>query len=55
MSESSDKLLRRFTLLKTLDFYIELSAYYRTHSDNFFYTKSSLYKLDQENGKVNIT
>lgn len=55
MSESSDKLLRRFTLLKTLDFYIELSAYYRTHSDNFLYKKVPLYKLDQENGKAKIT
>lgn len=55
MSEVSDRLLKRFTLLKTLEYYIELSAYYRTHSENFSYKKLSLYKPDNENGKAKIT
>jgi hypothetical protein len=40
-------ILKRFTLLKKLDYFIEESIYYRTHSESFFYPKNTLIKINQ--------
>jgi|LakMenE18May11ns_1017448.scaffolds.fasta_scaffold9654189_2 hypothetical protein len=48
-------LLKRFTLIKNLEYFIDESVYYRTHSDSFLNPRYSLYKLDEEVGKSKVS
>lgn len=43
----SNIILKRFTLLKKLDYFIEESIYYRTHSESFLYPKNTLININQ--------
>lgn len=42
-------ILKRNSLLQKIDYYIDESIYYRTHSDQFKYTKLVLFKSLEEN------
>jgi len=46
---NSNIILKRFTLLKQLDYFIEESIYYRTHSESFIYPKSKLTNINEVN------
>lgn len=50
-----DNLLRRFTLIKNIEYFIEESVYCRSHSDSFSgLLKEILLKNNYQEGKVNI-
>lgn len=42
-------LLKRHSLQMNLEYFIDESVYYRTHSDEFSNTKNSFYKVNEEN------
>lgn len=48
-TSESNILLKRFTLLKKLEYFIDESVYCRTHSDSFSNPRYNLYKFDQDN------
>lgn len=49
----SDHLIKRFTLLKKIDYFIEESVYYRTHSESIqLGNKIILLKKQNETGKI---
>lgn len=45
----SNILLKRHSLQMKLEYFIDESVYYRTHSDEFANTKHPIYKIDEEN------
>lgn len=49
MTNDNNLILRRFTLLKKLDYFIEESVYYRTHSESFSYPKKTLINIKELN------
>lgn len=52
----NDHLLKRFTLIKKLDYFIEESVYYRVHSEGLHGSKKSiLLNKDKEIGKLLLT
>lgn len=51
----SDVLLKRFTLLKRMEYFIEESVYYRTHSDSIVESrKKILLNSGKEIGQIKI-
>jgi len=51
----SDVLLKRFTLLKRMEYFIEESVYYRTHSDSIVEAgKEILLNSSKEIGQIKI-
>jgi len=51
----SDVLLKRFTLLKRMEYFIEESVYYRTHSDSIVESrKEILLNSSKEIGQIKI-
>jgi hypothetical protein len=48
-TSESNILLKRFTLIKKMEYLIDESVYYRTHSDSFSHPKYNLYKFDADN------
>jgi len=49
----TDNLLKRFTLLKNMEYFIEESVYYRTHSEELDDTKKQiLLHANKETGKI---
>jgi len=51
----SDVLLKRFTLLKRMEYFIEESVYYRTHSDSIVESrKKILLNSSKEIGQIKI-
>lgn len=51
----SDILIKRFTLLKKLEYFIEESVYYRTHSDSMTESaKGVILKNNEETGKIKV-
>jgi hypothetical protein len=51
----SDHLIKRFTLLKKIEYFIEESVYYRTHHEAMHgQEKKILIKSDELSGKVSI-
>ena len=51
----SDHLIKRFTLLKKIEYFIEESVYYRTHHDAMHgQEKKILIKSEESSGKVFI-
>jgi hypothetical protein len=47
MTNDNNIILKRFTLLKRLDYFIEESIYYRTHSESFLNKKNTLININQ--------
>lgn len=52
-NSTDDTLLRRFTLLKKMEYYLEESVYYRTHFGNMP-DKETLIKIEEDTGKITI-
>lgn len=52
----SETLLKRFTLLKNLEYFIEESVYYRSHFDEISTaTKTVLLSRGAESGKIQVS
>ncbi len=49
MTNDTSIILKRFTLLKKIDYFIEESIYYRTHSECFSFPRSLLIDINQIN------
>lgn len=47
-------ILKRHSLIQHIDYYINESVYYRTHSDQFNNEKQNLFELKEEFGKVTV-
>lgn len=55
MNDVDDRLLKRFTAIKNIDYYIEESVYYRTHfSDLLGLEKKLLWNAQDKINKVQI-
>lgn len=53
MKEIEDRLLKRFTILKKLEYYINESIYYRSYKDDINPSnKQVLWKVDEDFGKI---
>ena len=53
MNEVDDRLLKRFTAIKKMEYFIEESVYYRTHSEEMIENnKMILWNSEQESGKI---
>lgn len=53
MNQSDERLLKRFTAIKNIEYYIEESVYYRTHSDQFIEDKKKiLWNSKNQSGKI---
>ena len=53
MNEIDDRLLKRFTEIKKIEYFIEESVYYRTHSEEMIKdNKMILWNSKQESGKI---
>ena len=53
MNEIDDRLLKRFTAIKKMEYFIEESVYYRTHSEEMIKdNKMILWNSKQESGKI---
>lgn len=50
MNEQDNRLLKRFTAIKSIDYFIEESVYYRTHSEDI----SDVNKKILWNNQLNI-
>lgn len=54
MNENDDRLLKRFTAIKKLDYYIEESVYYRTHfGDINLSSRNVLWTSSDNNDTIN--
>lgn len=52
----SNNLLKRFTLLKNMEYFIEESVYYRTHSDELDECKKQIIlNKNKEVGKIHVS
>jgi hypothetical protein len=50
-----DRLLKRFTVLKRLEYYIQESVYYRTYSEEIQGSiKKTLWTVGSDSGKISI-
>lgn len=55
MKQLNDRLLKRFTILKKLDYYIEESVYYRTNNEDMRpQNRKPIWLFGEESGKINI-
>ena len=55
MNEIDDRLLKRFTAIKKMEYFIEESVYYRTHSEEMIKdNKMILWNSKQESGKITL-
>jgi hypothetical protein len=55
LASEENELLKRFTLSKKLEYYIEESIYYRTHSESINPdTRTVLWDYKEENGRSKI-
>jgi hypothetical protein len=55
MDEVEDRLLKRFTILKKLEYYITESVYYRSNSEDMNESsKLVVWKFGEENGKIHL-
>jgi len=55
MNDVDDRLLKRFTAIKNIDYYIEESVYYRTHfSELKNCSKTVLWNTQDNQGRINI-
>jgi hypothetical protein len=53
MNQSDDRLLKRFTAIKKMDYFIEESVYYRTHSEEMVEDfKKVLWNSKEQSGKI---
>ncbi len=53
--DTDNSLLKRFTILKKLEYYIEESIYYRTHSDSIdINSRKVLWRMQDAEGKTQI-
>jgi hypothetical protein len=54
-NEVEDRLLKRFTVLKKLEYYITESVYYRSNSEDMKEdSKLVVWKFGDENGKIHL-
>ncbi len=49
MNEQDERLLKRFTAIKKMDYFIEESVYYRTHSEDISDTNKKILWNNQLN------
>lgn len=55
MESIDNRLLKRFTILKRLDYYINESVYYRNFSEDMpKKNKSILWQYDKDSGKMSV-
>jgi hypothetical protein len=55
MADVEDRLLKRFTILKRLEYYINESVYYRTYSEDIKSdNKKVLWHYGSESGKIDL-
>lgn len=55
MNEIENRLLKRFTVLKKIDYYIKESVYYRSFSEDLGSTfKKHLWTYGQDSGKISV-
>jgi len=55
MEEIDNRLLKRFTVLKNLEYYIQESVYYRSFSDDINpQDRKVLWNYDKDSGKISI-
>lgn len=55
MEDLDNRLLKRFTVLKKLDYYINESVYYRTNSEDMKpETKKYLWQYGSDSGKIGL-
>ena len=55
MNNPEDRLLKRFTILKKLEYYIDESVYYRSNSEDIRpENRKSIWRFGSESGKINI-
>jgi hypothetical protein len=55
MEEIDDRLLKRFTVLKNLEYYIQESVYYRSFSDDInISVRKVLWNYSEDSGKISI-
>jgi len=55
MDDVENRLLKRFTVLKNLDYYIKESVYYRSFSDDIKLNRSSiLWNYEEDSGSISI-
>ena len=55
MNQSEDRLLKRFTIIKKIDYFIEESVYYRTHSAEMQEDlKKILWNSKEQSGKISL-
>lgn len=55
MNDVDDRLLKRFTAIKNIEYYIEESVYYRTHfSDLLGLEKKTLWSSENNISKVRV-
>jgi hypothetical protein len=53
MEEVSNRLLKRFTVLKNLEYYIQESVYYRSFSEDMLPdSRKAMWKYDDDSGKI---
>jgi hypothetical protein len=55
MSESEDRILKRYSVLNNLEIFIQESVYYRTYSEDInIETRKILYNYNDTSGSLNI-
>lgn len=55
MSDIDDRLLKRFTVLKKIDYYIKESVYYRSFYDDMSLGKRNvLWNVSDDSGKMSL-
>ncbi len=54
MNEQDERLLKRFTAIKKIEYFIEESVYYRTHSEDISSKKKVLWNKDININSVKI-
>jgi hypothetical protein len=55
MDELDNRLLKRFTVLKKIEYYIKESVYYRSFCEDFSYSKRNvLWNATDDSGKIKV-